>query len=186
MAFDINQVFLIGRLTADPELKYTNSGKAVCKIRIANNPTGSDDNVNYFSVDIWNLPGENANKYLKKGSQVGITGRLRQRRWTAEDGQNRSAIDISANSVQYLSPASKGGAGAGAGGAAAAGVVGAEGASDTPPGNFDEPPELQDEPPPVQPQASGNSPAKDAKQQSGTTPTPPVDDIIPEDDEIPF
>ncbi len=111
MARDINHVFLIGRLVKDPEIKYTASGMPVTKFTIANNVSYVQNNekkeyVNFFDINIWGNQAVNCEKYLKKGSQVAIEGSLRQNKWTdAATGQNRSKIEVTANTVQFLSPA---------------------------------------------------------------------------------
>jgi len=106
MAFDMNTVHLIGRLTKDPELKHTQNQTAYCKFSIANNRMAGDkEEVNFFDVTTWTKIAENCSKYLKKGSQVAITGRLEQQRWQDKDGNNRNKIEIVAQSVQFMSKA---------------------------------------------------------------------------------
>ena len=102
MAFEINQVFIIGRLTRDPELSHTQSGKSVCKFGVANNPGKEDTDVCFFDVTAWGKTGESIAQYKKKGEQIGIVGRLRQSRWQDENGNNRSKIEIVASSVQFI------------------------------------------------------------------------------------
>jgi single-strand DNA-binding protein len=106
---NINRVVLIGNLTKDPELRALPSGMAVCELRIAvntrrkNASTGDwEDRPNYFNVKVWGGQGESAARYLAKGRQVGIDGRLEWREWEAQDGTKRQAIDIIAESVQFL------------------------------------------------------------------------------------
>jgi single-strand DNA-binding protein len=103
---DLNFVTIIGRLTRDAELKYTSGGTAVCKFSIAVNRRRKagdvwTDEASFFDVVLWGKPGEALNQYLGKGKQVGIDGELRQERWE-KDGQNRSRVEIVANSVQLL------------------------------------------------------------------------------------
>lgn len=111
MARDLNQVFVIGRLVRDPEIKYTPSGTPVTKFSIANNQSIKkgevyEDYVNYFDVTVWGNQAVNCEKYLSKGKQIAITGELRQSRWTDEGpGQNRSKVEITAHSVQFLGSA---------------------------------------------------------------------------------
>lgn len=112
MSWDINHVVMVGRLTKDPELTYTQSGAAVCRFSIAVNRTsgsarsgteGSDsDNTSFFNVVTWNKTAEICKEYLSKGRQVGIDGRLQQRRWNADDGGKRSVVEIVANNVQFF------------------------------------------------------------------------------------
>ncbi len=112
MSWDINHVVMVGRLTKDPELTYTQSGAAVCRFSIAVNRTsgsgksgteGSDsDGASFFNVVTWNKTAEICKEYLSKGRQVGIDGRLQQRRWNADDGGKRSVVEIVANNVQFF------------------------------------------------------------------------------------
>ncbi len=106
MAFSINRVVIVGNLTRDAELKYTNSGAAICKFSIAVNRSRKSgdqwtEEVNFFDVDLWGRSGEAIAKYLVKGKQVGIDGELRQDRWE-QDGQKRSKVKIAAFNVQLL------------------------------------------------------------------------------------
>ncbi len=108
MSWDINHVVLVGRLTRDPELSYTPSGTAVCRFSIAVNrssgPGSGDDGsgTSYFNIVTWNKTAEICKEYLSKGKQVGIDGRLQQRRWEGQDGVKRSTIEIVATNVQFF------------------------------------------------------------------------------------
>jgi len=113
MAADINSVVLLGRLTRDSELKYTAGGQPVLKFSIAVNRSKKngdkwEDEANYFDIVLWGKQGESLTKYLLKGKQVGILGELRQDRWQ-QDGQNRSKVEIIAQSVQLLGGGNSGG-----------------------------------------------------------------------------
>lgn len=118
MAANINRVVLVGNLTKDPELRHTPSGTAVCSLRLAVNTRRKDDSgqwtdkPNYFDVVVWGQQGENCAQYLAKGRPVGVDGRLEWREWEAQDGAKRQAVEIVADSVQFL-----GGRGDGEGGA---------------------------------------------------------------------
>src|SRR5580658_8714722 len=108
-ATNINRVVMTGNLTADPELRSLPSGMSVCSLRIACNTRRKDgasgewvDKPNYFSVTVWGAQGENAARFLSKGRPVAIDGRLEWREWEAQDGTKRQAIDIIADSVQFL------------------------------------------------------------------------------------
>ncbi len=110
MSWDINHVILVGRLTRDPELTYTQSGAAICKFSIAvNRSSGSGgdtgDTASFFNIVAWNKTAEICKEYLTKGKQVGIDGRLQQRRWTGSDDTKRSTVEIVANNVQFFGPA---------------------------------------------------------------------------------
>ncbi|MFA5387408.1 MAG: single-stranded DNA-binding protein [Candidatus Paceibacterota bacterium] len=106
---NINRVIITGNLTRDPELKTTPAGTTVCNMRVAvndrykDNTTGEwKDRPNYFDVDAFSGLGENCAKYLAKGSQAAIDGKLRWREWTTDDGQKRQAVTIVADNVQFL------------------------------------------------------------------------------------
>jgi single-strand DNA-binding protein len=108
-ATNINRVVLTGNLTADPELRSLPSGNSVCSLRVAcntrrkNASSGEwEDKPNYFNVTVWGAQGENAARFLHKGRPVAIDGRLEWREWEAQDGTKRQAIDIIAESVQFL------------------------------------------------------------------------------------
>jgi single-strand DNA-binding protein len=108
MAASINRVILVGNLTRDPELRHTPSGTPVCSLRIAVNSRRKDetgqwiDKPNYFSITVWGQQGENCAQYLAKGRPVAIDGRLDWREWEAQDGGKREAVEIVAESVQFL------------------------------------------------------------------------------------
>ena len=123
---NINRVVLVGNLTKDPELRHTPSGTAVCKLRLAVNTRQKDaqtgewgDKPNYFDVTVWGNQGESCAQYLSKGRPVGVDGRLDWREWEAQDGSKRQAVEIIAESVQFLG--SRDGAPAGNGNGAPAG-----------------------------------------------------------------
>ncbi len=110
MAGNINRVIITGNLTRDPELStLPASGTAVCSLRVAcngrrkNNDTNQwEDQPNYFDVTVWGAQGENCARFLSKGRPVAVDGRLRWREWTTTEGQKRQAVDIIAESVQFL------------------------------------------------------------------------------------
>jgi single-strand DNA-binding protein len=108
MARNINRVVVVGNLTRDPELRHTGSGMAVCSLRIAVNTTRKDetgqwvDKPNYFDVTVWDKQGENCAQYLAKGRPVAIDGRLEWREWETPEGGKRQAVEIVADTVQFL------------------------------------------------------------------------------------
>jgi len=104
MSNDLNQIILIGRLTKDTEIKYTASGTPVTKFSIANNSIANKtEYVNYFDVNVWGTQAVNCEKYLKKGSQIAVTGSIRQNRWQDQStGQIKSKVEINAFSVHFL------------------------------------------------------------------------------------
>ena len=108
-ATNINRVVLTGNLTSDPELRSLPSGTSVCKLRVACNTRRKDgstgewvDKPNYFDVTVWGAQGENCARYLSKGRPVAIDGRLEWREWEAQDGSKRQAVEVVADSVQFL------------------------------------------------------------------------------------
>jgi single-strand DNA-binding protein len=117
-ASNINRVVLTGNLTRDPELRSTPGGTPVCKLRIAVNTRRKDqsgewvDKPNYFDVTVWGAQGENCSNYLSKGRPVAIDGRLEWREWESEGGK-RQAVEIIADTVQFLG--SRDGSGQGGG-----------------------------------------------------------------------
>jgi single-strand DNA-binding protein len=106
---------MTGNLTADPELRSTPNGTAVCSMRIACNTRRKEDGEwvdkpNYFTVTVWGGLGENVAQHLTKGRPVAVDGRLEWREWEAQDGGKRQAVDIIADSVQFLHSGNGGGA----------------------------------------------------------------------------
>jgi len=107
----INRVVLTGNLTADPELRPTPSGTPVARLRLAvntrrrNSSTGTwEEKPNYFDVTVWGAQAENCARYLSKGRPVAVDGRLEWREYEARDGGKRQAVEIIAESVQFLGP----------------------------------------------------------------------------------
>src|SRR5436190_11638348 len=119
-ATNLNRVVITGNLTRDPELRSLPSGTSVCKLRVAVNSRRKDQNgewvdkPNYFDVTVWGAQGENCATYLSKGRPVAVERRLEWREWEAQDGTKRQAVEIIANSVQFLG--SRDGAAAGGNG----------------------------------------------------------------------
>lgn len=105
----INKAILIGNLGADPELRYTQNGTAVCSLRLANSESWTDKNTGelnerteWHQVTLWSRLGEIAAQYLAKGSRVYIEGQLRTRKWQAQDGSDRYTTEIHAREMQML------------------------------------------------------------------------------------
>ena len=97
----MNSVSLIGRLTADPELRYFESGKSVAKFSIAVNRT--KDEADFFEIEAWEKTAEVAGQYCRKGSQVGISGSLVQERWQDKTtGTNRSKVVVRCSRLELL------------------------------------------------------------------------------------
>jgi single-strand DNA-binding protein len=161
---NLNRVFLIGRLTADPETRSLSSGAKVTKIRFAvNNPTRNqqsgewEDNPVFVDVDIWNSGkstlADRAEQSLRKGMQIFIEGRLKLDQWTAQDGQKRSKLFVVASNFQFLEPRGEGSGGYSRSAAPAGSNVPAKKS------NYDEPPPggFSDGPPDGPPDLPGDS-----------------------------
>jgi single-strand DNA-binding protein len=108
-----NTVLLTGRLTRDPELKYTASGTAMCRFGLAVNRRYKDsksgewkDDTTFVNCVIWREAGERVGKVVKKGSPVHVEGRLRSYEYQDKDGNKRSGIEVEARRVQILEKAS--------------------------------------------------------------------------------
>jgi len=138
---NINRVVLTGNLTKDPELREFPSGGSVCSLRLAvngrrkNPQTGEwEDQANYFDVSVFGAQGENCSRFLAKGRAVAIDGRLRWREFTRQDGSKGQAVDVVAETVQFLGGRDEGNGGDKASGSAP-GEVSSGGQFDT--GDFD-------------------------------------------------
>ncbi|MCF0071962.1 single-stranded DNA-binding protein [Dyadobacter sp. CY261] len=108
MAGSVNKVILIGNLGSDPEVRYLESGSAVAKFNIATTETYTNkngervDNTEWHRIELWEGLAKVAEKYLKKGNQVYIEGRIRTDTWTDKEGQQRTGVTIRANSMTLL------------------------------------------------------------------------------------
>ena len=117
----INRVVLVGNLTRDPELRHTQSGMAVCSLRLAVNTRRKDetgqwvDKPNYFDITVWGNQGERCAQYLSKGRPVAVDGRLEWREWETPEGNKRQAVDVVADTVQFLGSRGDGEGGGGDG-----------------------------------------------------------------------
>ena len=102
----MNKVFLIGRLTRDPELSTVGSGVEVCKFSLAVNRTYKDASGEYptdfLNIVVWRAAAVNCHKYLKKGNQCAVLGSIQTRTYDDKDGNKRYATDIVADNVEFL------------------------------------------------------------------------------------
>ena len=108
----MNKVFLIGNLTKDPEMRSTQSGVAVCNFSIAvnrrfRNPQTGQQETDFLNVIAWRQLAELCSKYLAKGRKVAVTGSIQARTYEAKDGSKRTAWDIVADEVEFLTPKPK-------------------------------------------------------------------------------
>lgn len=103
MAKSINQVIIMGRLTRDPEMRTTPTGKTVTSFSLAVDRQGSDDTADFFDITAWEKLGELVNQYLSKGRRCLVQGRLRQESWDdKESGKKRSRVAVVASDVTFL------------------------------------------------------------------------------------
>ena len=103
--FNFNKVMMGGRLTADPEIKQTQSGVAVCTFSMAVNryvKQGEQPQADFFNVTAWRQTAEFVNKFFKKGSSIFVVGKIQNRSWTDQNGQKRYATDIIADEVTFV------------------------------------------------------------------------------------
>lgn len=105
----INKVILVGNLGKDPEVRYLEGGTAVANFPIATSETYKDrtsgerkTNTEWHNIVVWRGLAEIAEKYLKKGSQIYLEGKLRTRQWQDKDGNNRYTTEIVADNLQML------------------------------------------------------------------------------------
>jgi len=107
MARSLNQVFLMGNLTRDPELRQTPSGQSVCSFSLALNRSYKDQSgewqeaTDYIDIVAWGPLGERVSQYLSKGRRCLVQGRMQSRSWEQE-GQKRSKVEVLANDVTFL------------------------------------------------------------------------------------
>jgi single-strand DNA-binding protein len=113
----LNRVLLIGNLTRDPEMRYTPSGMAVCRVGVAVNRRFKDSKTNemreettFVDVDVWGRQAETANQYLAKGRPVFIEGRLKLDQWEdKQTGQRRSKLGVVCERWQFVGSSGQGG-----------------------------------------------------------------------------
>ena len=103
MGKSINQVILMGRLTRDPEMRTTTSGKTIASFSLAVDRGGQEDATDFFEITAWEKLGELVNQYLSKGRRCLVQGRLRQDSWDdKETGKKRSKVEVVASDVTFL------------------------------------------------------------------------------------
>ncbi|MBH0174736.1 single-stranded DNA-binding protein [Fictibacillus sp. 23RED33] len=104
----LNRVVLVGRLTKDPELKYTPNGIAVANFILAVNRPFSNQHgereADFIQCVVWRKPAENVANFLKKGSLAGVDGRLQTRSYENSQGQRVYVVEVMCESVQFLEP----------------------------------------------------------------------------------
>lgn len=115
MAGGVNKVILIGNLGSDPEVRYLDGGSVVARFNIATsesytNKSGEKiEQTEWHRIELWNALAKVAEKYLRKGNQVYVEGKIRTENWTDKEGQARTGISILANSMTMLGSSGSGG-----------------------------------------------------------------------------
>ena len=99
----MNSINICGRMTKDPELRRTNSQKAVCSFSLAVKRPYSAEETDFIECVVWQQGAEYLTKYGHKGDLVAITGSLQSRKWTDKDGNNRTAWEVVADNVELVS-----------------------------------------------------------------------------------
>lgn len=97
----LNEVTIMGRLTKDTELRYTQSGKAVSSFSIACDRDIGDKQADFINCTAWGKTAEFISKYFKKGSMIIVSGRLQQRSWEDRDGNKRTAHEVNVGTVHF-------------------------------------------------------------------------------------
>ena len=104
----LNSVCLMGRLTADPELKSTQSGVSVCSFRIAVDrtyqPKGQEKQTDFINIVTWRGTAEFVSRYFRKGQLVAVAGSIQTRVWKDEQGNKRKAVEVVADEVHFAEP----------------------------------------------------------------------------------
>jgi single-strand DNA-binding protein len=112
-----NRVILAGNLVRDPQLAYTPNNTAACEFSVAVNRRWRDrdgnnkEEVSYVDMTAYGRTGETINQYMGKGRPILVEGRLRQRRWTDKEGQNRSKLDVVVENFSFIDSGSGRGGG---------------------------------------------------------------------------
>ena len=100
----MNVVTLIGRLASDVDLRELGDGRKVATFLLAVDRSGSEGKADFIRIATWNRQADLCASYLAMGKRVAIDGRLRSRSWEGADGKRRSAVEVTAGTVQFLSP----------------------------------------------------------------------------------
>jgi single-strand DNA-binding protein len=100
----MNVVTLIGNLATDPDLRELADGKRVVSFLLAVDRRSAAGGADFIPITAWNKQAEICNRFLAKGKRVGVDGRLRSRSWEDAAGKRRSAVEVVANNIQFLSP----------------------------------------------------------------------------------
>lgn len=141
MAKSINQVILMGRLTRDPEMRTTTTGKSIASFSLAVDRGGDSDQADFFDITAWEKLGELVNQYLSKGRRCLVQGRLRQDSWDdKETGKKRSKVEVVATDVTFLDGPTGDNSSSNSGGASAAPASAPKKSQDVAPSDIDDKP----------------------------------------------
>lgn len=100
-----NRIILVGRLTRDPELRFTNNGTPVCQFSLAvDSGFGENKRTDFINIVVWNKQGENCSTYLSKGRMALVEGRLQIRNYENKEGRRVYVTEVVADNVRFLSP----------------------------------------------------------------------------------
>ena len=97
----LNHITIMGRLTADPELRRTTTNKAVCSFTIACDKPGKDSGASFIPCVAWEKTGEFISQYFSKGSAIVLEGRIESRQYETKDGQKRTIIELVASQAHF-------------------------------------------------------------------------------------
>ena len=97
----LNYSVVMGRLTADPEIRRTNSGKAVCSFTVAVDKPGKDSGASFIPCVAWEKTAEFIEKYFSKGSLLALEGRVESRQYETKDGQKRTVVELVASQAHF-------------------------------------------------------------------------------------
>ena len=100
----MNSLTIIGNLTADPESRTTSQGKQVTTFTVAVSKRGKPEEADFFRVSAWDKLADNCKRYLAKGRKVAVTGSVSASAYKANDGQARASLEVSAVTVEFLTP----------------------------------------------------------------------------------
>lgn len=123
----VNKVILVGRLGRDPETRFTGAGQAVCNFSMATDESFKDRNgerqkrTEWHKIVVWGKQAEVVQKYLKKGSQLYLEGRIQSREWTDKENQKRTSFEIVATDFRFIGSKSESSGGGARSAAASAG-----------------------------------------------------------------
>ena len=100
----MQKLFIVGNLVGDPQSRVTQSGKNVCTFTVAVNRRHKKDETDFFRVSVWDRLGELCQQYLAKGRKVAVTGSVSVSTYSAQNGEVRGSLNVTADEVEFLTP----------------------------------------------------------------------------------